>query len=434
MCLASLFSGPGTAWAVDALVLEVRELRVAGIPVQGAQVKLDLLDDRRTRLTVSADSATLAEPVGRLTAIRLDCDRPVIAEPRFACDSGRLTGRGGPTGKLGMRVTGEFDTATGIARFSGSGFSVAGATARFKGRIDDTGWQVDGATGTTTLSELRAFAAPWFQLPADFTLEGKAAIEGRASDHGRGTNIDATLKLDAVNLSNEASTIVSDQMAMTARVQAALRDADTVMSFDVAGRQGQVLVGPVLLDFGRNPLHLKASSALRGEVMTISTLSLSQQNSLELSGTGSVNLAGETPLVSGDFRIHELEFPAAYTSYLQITLAATLLGDADTAGTLHGEVSVRDNLPTLLHVMPESLVLHDKKDRLYVAKMDGDLWWTPAGAQPRPSRVTGPRAAPMGCPAGAPRSISRPTATISRSRGPPNYPSSTAHWPSRRWR
>jgi hypothetical protein len=371
-------SGADRAWAVDAIQLEVRELRVAGIPVEGAQVRLDVLDDRDTRLTVSAQSATLADPVGKLTSLSLVCEEPVIAEPRYACDSGKLTGRGGPTGNLDMRVAAEFNTQTGVTTFSGNGLAVAGTSANFEGRIDERGWRVAGATGATTVVALRKFAAPWFELPADITGDGKAVIEGSAADSGRGTLLDATIKLDAVDLTNEASTIVTDKMAMTARLQATLRDADTAMTLDVAGRQGQVLVGPVLLDFGQNPLQLDASSLLRGDVMTISSLSLRQKNALEVSGTGSVNLAGETPQVSGDFRIHKLEFPAAYTSYLQITLAATLLGDADTAGSLHGEVSVRDNAPTLLHLTPESLVLHDKKDRLYLSKMNGEIWWTPA--------------------------------------------------------
>ncbi len=375
------------AQAVDGILLEVRELTVAGIPVQAASVRLDVLDEKRTRLTVNAASATLAEPVGKLSALSLVCDSPVIAEPRYACDAGRLTGRGGPTGNVNMNVAAEFDTQTGVARFSGSGLQIAGTTAKFEGRLDDKGWRVDGATGTTTVAALRKFAAPWFALPADISGDGKAVIEGGASDSGQGTLVDATLKLDEVDLTNEASTIVTDKMTATARMQARLTDADTALSLEVAGKKGQVLVGPVLLDFGVNPLALDGKAVLKGDLLTISGLRLSQKNLIDLAGTGSVNLAGETPLVSGDFKIARLEFPAAYTSYMQLTLASTLLGDADTAGSVRGEVTVRDNAPTALHLVPESLVLHDRKDRMHLSKIDGEIYWTPAGVDAPYSRL-----------------------------------------------
>ena len=109
----------------------LRELEVAGIAVEGASVRLDLLDEKRTRMTVAANAATLADPVGKLTALTLVCDAPVIAEPRYACDAGKLTGRGGPTGRVDMNVAAAFDIDSGVATFSGGDLKVAGTTASF---------------------------------------------------------------------------------------------------------------------------------------------------------------------------------------------------------------------------------------------------------------------------------------------------------------
>ena len=166
-------------------MLEVRELTVAGIPVQGASARLDMLSASQTRVTLAAQSATLADPVGRLSDISLVCATPVVAEPRFGCGTGQLTGRGGPTGSHRHA-----DAAPSCAPIrasppsAGSGFKVAGTTAKFDGRIDEKGWQVKGSTGSTTVAALRKFATPWFVLPADITGDGKAAIEGGASDAG----------------------------------------------------------------------------------------------------------------------------------------------------------------------------------------------------------------------------------------------------------
>jgi hypothetical protein len=376
----------GDALAIDAIVLEVGELRVAGIPVENASARLDLLSDRQTRLTVSARNATLPDPAGKLTELAFVCTAPVVAEPRFGCDAGRFTARGGPTGAIDVAMTAEMRTDTGVTSFGGRGLKLAGTTATFDGRLDEKGWQVKGRTGTTTVEALRKFAAPWFALPADITGDGKVAIEGSAADAGSGTVVDATLDLDAVSLTNEASTIVTDNLAARVGLRARLNDANTALELRVTGKQGQVLVNPVLLDLGKNPLALESRAKLAGDVMAIESLRLTQADLIELTGSGSVNLAGEVPNISGDFELARLEFPAAYTSYMQITLATvSLLSDLTMSGSLNGEIKVRDNGITTLRLSPRDLELHDKKDRLHLTKVNGEVHWMPAGGPDAPA-------------------------------------------------
>jgi hypothetical protein len=376
-----------TARAVDAIVLEVREISVAGVAVQDASVRLDLPGHEKTRLTVAARSAKLPDPVGILSALSLVCDAPVIAEPRFACDAGKLSGRGGPTGNVDMRLQASYDMPTATAQVSGEGLGVAGTTAKFRAVSDSAGWRVRAETGTTSITALRAFAKPWYVLPADITGDGRARIRGTAQHVARpkAPDVDAevTLELEEVSLTNEASTIVTDGMSATLWLKFAISesDPDTALRLRVNGEKGQVLAGPVLLDFGKNPLGLHASGKLREQRLAVSELLLQQKDLVELAGSGSVNLAGATPLVSGDFELRKLEFPAAYPSYLQITLASSMLGDLDSAGGLRAEMSVRDNALTSLHMVPESLVLHDKQDRLHLSRIHGDIYWAPEQAQ-----------------------------------------------------
>ncbi|HEU5136086.1 MAG TPA: hypothetical protein VFU13_13130 [Steroidobacteraceae bacterium] len=374
------------ARAIDAIVLEVGELRVAGIAVEAASARLDLLSDQQTRLTVGARAATLPAPVGRLTQLSLVCTAPVIAEPRFACDAGRFTGTGGPTGTIDVAMTAEMRTDTGVTSFGGRGLKIAGTTATFDGRMDEKGWQVKGRTGTTSVDALRKFAAPWFSLPADITGDGKVAIEGSVADAGAGTVVDATLNLDAVTLTNEASTIVTDNLGARVGLRARLNDANTELELRAGGKQGQVLVNPVLLDLGKNPLALESRGKFAGDVMTIESLHFTQTDLIDLTGSGSVNLAGEMPSVSGDFRLAKLQFPAAYTSYLQISLATTrVLSDLSMGGSLSGEFSVRDNGITTLHISPKDLRMNERKDALHLLNVNGDVHWRPAGVPDAPA-------------------------------------------------
>jgi hypothetical protein len=367
------------AQAVDAIVLEVREVTVAGIPVSGASVRLDLLTEKQLSLTVKAQAATLPAPIGKLADLALLCPRPVIADPRFGCEAGRLTARGGPTGTLDLNVAAQMRTDTGVTTFSGRGLKIAGTAAAFDGRTDANGWQVKARTGTTSIPALRTFAKPWFELPADLTIDGKVTIEIDAADSGKGTVADVNAKLEGVDLTNEASTVVGEKVDATARVRASLRDRSTGLDVNVKGTRGQALLGPILLDLAKNPLALELRGALAGELLDIDALHYAQADLIDVSGAGRVNLAGETPAVSGEFKLATLQFPAAYTSFMQITLASSLLGDLTSSGTLSGELSVADNAVTSLHILPRDLQLHDKKGRLDLAKVNGDVHWAPAG-------------------------------------------------------
>jgi hypothetical protein len=66
------------AHAIDAIVLEVGEMRVAGIPVEGASARLDLLSDQQTRVTITARAAALPDPVNKLSDLAFVCTTPVM--------------------------------------------------------------------------------------------------------------------------------------------------------------------------------------------------------------------------------------------------------------------------------------------------------------------------------------------------------------------
>jgi hypothetical protein len=368
------------ARAIDAIVLEVRELTIAGIPMQGASARLDLLSDKQTRVTLNAREIKLPDPAGSFSGFALVCDQPVIADQRFGCAAGRLSARGGPTGAVDMQMRAEMRSDTGVTTFAGKGLKVAGTTASFDGRMDGHGWQVKGSTGRTKVAALRKFVAPWFALPADITGDGDAQIEGSLADNGSGLKSDLSATFNAVDLTNETSTIVTDKMAAAVRMRTAPSGSDTLVDLEVNGAGGQALVNAVLFDFGKNPLALAVKGKLVGDLLAIDSLQLRQKDLLDMTGSGRMNLAGEIPLLSGNFKLNKVEFPAAFTSYAQILLAASVLGDAVTRGSLSGELSLVDNGVTALHVIPKDLDLSASKGSLFLNGMNGEIFWAPAGS------------------------------------------------------
>jgi len=378
-----------SAHALDAIVLEAREVSVAGIAVQGASIRLDLLSDKQTRVVIRADAATLADPIGRLTGVSLICDTPVIAEPRFGCESGRLAGRGGPSGSIDTRLALELNTDSGVTTFSGGGLRVAGTTATFDGRLDARGWSVNARTGGTTIPALRKFAEPWFKLPADFTVEGQVSVDAKVSDRGQGTVAELAAKLANAQFTNEAGDIVGEKLDFLIKARVAPRAKDTGLDLDVTGTAGQAFLSVIFFDFGKNPLALQTHGALADSVLTFDSLRLAQKDLSAIEGTGRVDLAPDIPTFTGDLTIKTLEFPSAYSTYLANVLASSMLGDLATHGSLSGSVSVRDNGVRALHVVPKDLELKDNKGRLYLSRVNGDVSWQPAdGGDAHVSRLS----------------------------------------------
>ncbi len=367
------------AHAIDAIVLEVRELTIAGMPFTGASARLDLLPDERTRLTLTAREVSLPEPAGKFTDLALLCDQPVIAEPRFGCEAGRFTARGGPTGALDMQLRAELRSDTGVTTFAGKGVKIAGTTASFDGRLDERGWLVRATTAAAKFSELRKFAAPWYALPADITGDGKVKLEGSLADAGAGLVADLSASFEGIDLTDEASTIVTDKLAGAVRVRMDPQGADSRLALEVQGRSGQLLFTPIYFDLGANPLQLELNGTLAGDLLAIESLHLQQDKLLDLTGSGRLNLAGEIPSLSGDFKLARVEFPAAFAAYAANFLATSMIGDANTRGSLSGELSIKDNGITALHVKPAGLDFSANKGSLHLKGMSGEIFWSPAG-------------------------------------------------------
>jgi hypothetical protein len=374
--------------ALDAIELEVREVTIAGLAVAGVRARLDVLSEKETRLSLRADSLLLPPPAGRMTEVAFTCAVPVIAEPRYGCDSGRLTARGGPTSAVDTNLKAELRTDSGVTTFSGSGLKIAGTSASFDGSVDARGWRAGVRTGNTTIPALRKFAEPWFELPQDLTITGQVAVEGMLADRGDGMSADVGLRLDGVEFTNEAGDIAGEKVAARMRARLEPRDSKTDISLDVQGAQGQAFLSIIFLDLAKNPLTLAAHGSLAGNVLSFDSLHVDQRDLLDLRGKGSADLSGEVPAVSGDFTIANLQFPAAYSTYLANLLASSMLGDLATRGSLTGELSLADGAVTRAHLLPKDLDLRDNKGRFFMSKVTGDVHWAGgAGARIPASRL-----------------------------------------------
>jgi hypothetical protein len=428
--LAILLACSGTpAFAIDQVSLEAQSVEVAGARVAGLRATLDIADARHSSAQVAAAELVLPPTlqglqarIGALRDLRVRCTDPVVREPRFACPALQVEVKSARLGALSLATRLEYASDRGALQFAGNGPTLAGVRPRWDGRYDPRAWALSATLPPVTIAALRRFAQPWLagspllhsvdalHLAGDAALS--ASVQGRT---GGAASAQASVQLAGVALQNDAATFIAEKLAAQLDVRASGDVAALSLvpgsparlsaSVRLRGTAGQLLAGPVLLDFNANALDLEATGTLAGAALTLPTIAFTQRALARGSGRASLTLAPALALRDASVTLEELQFPAAYSSYLQLPLATTDFGSLATTGNARGMLEIRDNAPQRADFELQDITLRDPAKRIAVLGLAGHLrWWS--GTQvgpPAPSYLEWREAGLFGIEGGAAR-------------------------------
>src|SRR6185503_9467829 len=96
---------------------------------------------------------------------------------------------------------------------------------------------------------------------------------------------------------NEAGTVVAEKVGTGVRIAAERVGRGYDIEARVDAGSGQALSGPVLFDFGANPLKLEARGRFEDNTLALAEVSLFQKNLTEAHGHATVVL-GQQPRVT----------------------------------------------------------------------------------------------------------------------------------------
>lgn len=385
LACAALLAAPASR-AIERVTLEVARASLPGGPqARGATATLILDSSGRARLRASAAQVRLA-PGAEADGAIVTCADLILREPRIACRAGELRARVPQVGALAADLSLDSDSARGEATLELTGMTFAGGNARVLARSTGERWTLHATAASLRLAPLRALL-PADLLPADLDADGHLDLRVVASGAGaRWSEADLEARLGDVVMQNTAGTLASDGAG--AALQATLRPegSGTRWTVRVDATRGQVLAGPVLLDFGAQPLTLAASGLIADDVLAVETARFSQPGLIAGSLAARLLLAPVPHLQSARVDVERLEFPAAYTSFLQLALAATELGTLRSHGSASGHLEWHDGAPRALDAVFSGLEFDDRARRLALRGVDGHLQWDAAGG---PQRISG---------------------------------------------
>jgi hypothetical protein len=378
--------------AVESLRLQVGSVAVAGTAMRDVTATLVIHSATSSTLSVHAAGAvptTLAKLAGPQATLSAYCENPVIREPLFDCPALALqvwTQRWPPIALHG-HVAWRSDSGSVIA--NGAGPVVAGSSLKFNSEVtrDATRAQLD--LPTVMLSELQLLLKPWVKLPDDLQISGSGNLSALLEHTAIADTATVALTVNQAAMQNAASTWLGEKVDATVRGRLDLSHPDQGLGFevDVHGAHGQLLGGPVLLDFDHNPLQLRASGTWDKSTVHLTHLESTQQDMLTATASAEIAIA-PLHVRSAEIIASEITFPSAYASYLQLLLNATPFNQLVTRGKARGMLQLRDDQPVQLTLVVDDLSFDDAARELRVAGVRSQLYWSADAGPPRPSFVS----------------------------------------------
>lgn len=376
------------AGAVERIRLQAQRIEVAGVGLTGVDATLEVRSPRTSRMTLSAKRATLPQAVvaqaGEIGDLHIRCDNPGIREPLFACPALAIRAHSTRWGRHSLRGEASFRSDTGSFAALGGGIALAGAPLTFEVEGNATRLSARANLPGVKVTDLLPLVADQIPLLDDLAPTGRADATAHLTRRDGSTQLSVTASLVDAGYQNADYTWIGEKLVLALHADADLTALPWSVALRIDGTGGQALAGPVLLDFEQNPLTFEATGRYDGQVVEVTRFGSRQRGLAEAHGTARLRL-DPFALERADVALDALEFPAAYSSYMQVMLTTTPLNQLVTSGRASAQVSIRDGLPERLDLTVHQLEFSDAAKQLAVTGVTGELHWTADITTPRAS-------------------------------------------------
>ncbi len=364
----------GIVRAIDAVQVEVE--RVEGAGWRAEQIVLDLglaRDGAASRATI----ARLQLPGAQiLRNVRVTCPALELVATKIACADASIALSIPTLGTQQLRGSFAYDRGTGAIDARLAGARIAGGAIRIHAMLEAQGWRAQanltGIDVEQALALARTLNLPLPEVAGTGRLSAQIDAVGATSLQRAAI----TAQVEALTANNASGTLASDQLSFT--LSSTLAAADDAWQFDVsvAAAEGQAYAEPVFLDFGVHPLSAQARGQLAadGEIL-VSSFEVDHREMLQANGSARIDPAAAQPVRELRLNLQALQFPGAYTGYLQPFLLDTDFKSLQTSGLITGVVHVDEGLPQRVDLRFADLGFDDGSGTFALAGLTGDVTW-----------------------------------------------------------
>ena len=363
------------AHAIDRIELDIGAVSTPALRADGIRAALVLGEHAPESISVGIERVDAGARLGSLRGVWIDCRAPIVREPRFACPAAQVKARGTPLGATAFRASADFASDTRALAFRATGIPLAGGHATVTGRAGSGAWRVESELRALRLGQLRKLAAPWIEIPQGSSAEAELGGRVRAAGGRSAPVANVELATRDLDFTNAAGTLVAENVGAAIAATIRLPRSGLTVEARVSSNSGQALAGPVLLDFGANPLLLAAKGAIARDALVLEELSLALAGLAAAHGTARVAIRPTFAIEQARIAVDELRFPAAYASFMQLALAGSDFGTLRTSGIARGSVEIAGNGVQGLEARLEDVQLEDTRGKFSMHDVHGAVHW-----------------------------------------------------------
>ena len=324
---------------------------------------------------------TLTESGQNFDDIRVVCGVISITTRIVNCDRAAFTATLPGLGRQTLSGAFAYDRLTSNADIQLTEVRVAEGEAQFDIRASDAGFDVRFAGTNLQLGGLLELTGKFSDSFFAYSADGIAAVSGSLYAPTNGSpRVVLVADIVKASLANDAGTIAADNINGKLDLDITLGEATTTASLIFDSAQGEAYLEPVYANFSEHAIHLQAEDVVTPdfEVFDVRHFSLQLESLLDAEGSTTLRFPADegSPMgITVDVELRDSSVDYLYTNGAQIQLAATVLGDLDTAGRLSGSISIADNSPRSATLQLNDLILDDRQGRFAIYGLRGSVDW-----------------------------------------------------------
>ncbi|MGB5338457.1 MAG: hypothetical protein WBO06_05125 [Gammaproteobacteria bacterium] len=364
--------------AFDAADLTLGNLEGEGWSARDLAVQFEWLDASHVRVQLEAAAASLPEPLGKITAVSVECARATLAPTQLRCPAGLLKLRSPGYGRQAIRITFTYRFSDGRLDAHLRNVRLWGGVLALDATLHRQAWQLEISADAVPVPTFTAgLAAAGYALPV---LEGEghfglqARINGTAADI-RQVSVDA--RVQAKTLSDASGNLATEGLDLQFTGKAIPVRTGWDLTLEVTGRQGQVYAAPVYIEIPAVPVHARARLdwQVRANRLLVNEFAYRHPGSIDLQASGRLALGPASRIETLSVFVNEGVLPALYKTYLQPWVATTQLGSLETSGKLYGQLDWREEGIHSMGLSLVDVVLEDREERFGLRGLRGQLGW-----------------------------------------------------------
>ena len=366
------------AFAAGKATLTAAQAEFEGLSIRKLELNWTRGRDGPGRATLRAGRIEGLESMGPLSGLAIDCTELEISGDQLTCNNGRLSGALGSLGNQDTRFSAR-TLPDGSLRLRLDAIALAGGRARVNLHIDGPQWELDASVAELGLADFAQVATRWYSLPEGFTVAGNGS--GRVQATGRADLLrtaDVELAIARLDFADAAGALAGEAIAGDFRIGLeANRSGAYATDGKIGLSGGQAYSDPVFLDFGAHRMEVDFAGLLAPDAssLEVHAFRLVHRDVAEISGSATLDFAGEALLTRAGLSIASLDLATALPAYVRPFLIDTALKDIEGLGRLQGELDIAAGLPRRIALKFEQVTLDSPAGSLSISGLGGELNW-----------------------------------------------------------